>query len=376
MNRVIWIKSELPRIDRASRTFDVPPSIPKNIDLESLCHVSPWTGVDTLPLNNAKTQLSRRLESGIRRTRNRKLAGAGRVGMENIHSVSIGRKISNSVVLDEPCISVQVNNKVSKSELTRAARIPPVVDGVPTDVVATGPAYAFVADGRYRPAACGCSMSSLGIGSSGCLVSLPADPPQQGRVLCFLGANHTFAGCKGCSEEQAPAWVYQPSPSTSPPDSSDVIGSVYAYACINFLQNLTNEVDCALARTSEADSDRLVYGIGPISSTPMNPQAGHRVAKFGTATGLTFGLIEDSNMSRDITYSLPTVRTARFVKLFKVSGGMNSRFAAPGDSGAVILDVETRSPVGIIVGGDARYTYGCRISTILSMFGARIEGSS
>ena len=67
---------------------------------------------------------------------------------------------------------------------------------------------------------------------------------------------------------------------------------------------------------------------------------------------------------------------ARFRRLIKIAPSGSLSFSGPGDSGALILEVRTRRPVGLVLGGDNAYSYGCRITQVLRVLNARLETSA
>jgi hypothetical protein len=59
----------------------------------------------------------------------------------------------------EPAIAVYVERKASNAVVDDVARVPPEYDGVPTDVIETGPLLPQTGRGRYRPAQAGVSVA-------------------------------------------------------------------------------------------------------------------------------------------------------------------------------------------------------------------------
>jgi hypothetical protein len=53
----------------------------------------------------------------------------------NVLSVTYHKKFVNGVKTDIDCISVFVSRKVAEEKLTPAAKIPKMIEGIPTDVV-------------------------------------------------------------------------------------------------------------------------------------------------------------------------------------------------------------------------------------------------
>src|SRR2546425_3717439 len=99
-------------------------------------------------------------------------SGTDEYGPENIVGVGIGEKIRGDVLTGQPCVTVYVVAKVDSEKVSASARVPQEINGIPTDIVATGELHAFPHRGRYRPAPGGVSVGHFRItaGTLGCLV--------------------------------------------------------------------------------------------------------------------------------------------------------------------------------------------------------------
>lgn len=337
-----------------------------------------YTAKPTARLLRAKAGLIRKLNAHRKKAAGKPLENKpGLLGVENILCVSIGEKITRGRRTGKPCLILQVKRKSSSrvdAELDIARLRPTRKAGVLTDVQATGPIIAHAADGHYRPCACGASMSSQVVqeGTAGCVVSI--SDGQGGRELCFLGCNHTFAGCNTVPLDD---WILQPSPVDGGTFPADAIARLRRFHPLDFSPSAWNEVDCALAATLPELKDGRVYAIGSYSDVPLDQGlVGRQVAKYGAATGLTYGVITDDHVASEVTYTQPVPAVARFRRLLKIAPSGSLPFSGPGDSGALILDVQTRRPVGLVIGGDNAYSYGCRITQVLRVLNARLEPSA
>jgi hypothetical protein len=337
-----------------------------------------YTAKATARLLRAKASLIRKLNARRQKAGSMPLENqSGLLGIDNILSVSIGEKITRGIATGKPCLIVQVKRKSASrvdADLDIARLHPTRKTGVRTDVQATGPIIAHHANGHYRPCACGASMSSRVVqeGTAGCVVSI--SDGQGGRELCFLGCNHTFAGCNTVPLDD---WILQPSPADGGTFPADAIARLRRFHPLDFKPSAWNEVDCALAVTLPELKDGRVYEIGSYSDIPLDQGlVGRQVAKYGTATGLTYGVITDDSVASEVTYTQPVPAVARFRRLLKIAPSDSLPFSGPGDSGALILDVQTRRPVGLVIGGDNAYSYGCRITQVLRVLNARLETSA
>jgi hypothetical protein len=138
------------------------------------------------------------------------------------------------------------------------------------------------------------------------------------------------------------------------------------------LQARGNTADAALAACDASVGwDPTVLGIGAVSGTVV-PTHGAQVQKVGRTTGHTLGTI-----SAFPVRSLPVKfgsAVYRFDEVLEVSG-QGAAFSAPGDSGALILDM-SRAAVGLLFAGSRTVTYGNPISRVKTELGfSRIQGA-
>jgi hypothetical protein len=128
----------------------------------------------------AKGQLEQRLLLDVTEQALSAESGTDRYGFENIVGVGVSEKLVDEDFTGEQCVTVYVVAKVPKDEIANEALVPDEINGVLTDVVATGELTAFPHRGRYRPAPGGVSVGHFRItaGTIGCLVR---------RVLAILG---------------------------------------------------------------------------------------------------------------------------------------------------------------------------------------------
>lgn len=319
------------------------------------------------------------LEVKIRRRQTtRRKSGANKASplldVENISCVTIGEKITRGKPTGKACLVIQVKHKRDDALVHPKARIDSLRAGlrakVATDVLPTGRIVAHNANIVHRPSPGGVSMSSRVIsqGTVACVVSI--DTPAGGRELCFLGSNHIFAARSTLPPD---SWVIQPSPVSAAALHLTLAQAAVARLRIapplDFSPTAQNVADCALAATLPALAGRGIHGIGDFNGTPfVGPLPGRRVMKFGCATNLRFGRIVDPNVSGPVDYPHPPpLRTAQFKHLIQIrpeTAGL--AFSENGDSGALILDVLTLQPIGIVVGGDGSFSYGCHISLVLA----------
>ena len=126
-------------------------------------------------------------------------------GRANVLATGVGYKVSGGQRTPDLSFVCSVRHKVDLSQLAAKDRIPAEVDGVPTDVVATGTLRALQAPtGRFRPAPGGVSIGHRDItaGTLGCLV-------RKGGVTYILSNNHVLANSNAASPGDP---ILQPGP--------------------------------------------------------------------------------------------------------------------------------------------------------------------
>jgi len=293
----------------------------------------------------------------------------------------------------QPTLSIicSVTRKVPSAQLSPRDRIPPAVDGVPTDVVATGPIRALqVRTGRVRPAPGGVSIGHRDItaGTLGCLVM------KDGRPV-ILSNNHVMAS-SGAGRLGDP--ILQPGPFDGGQVPADQIAELTAFVPIRFregpstcrlagavaavlnaiarvlgsdtrLRPVTmrageNLVDAAIARPlRDADVDATILEIGAIPGVARG-ELGLAVKKSGRTTGLTSGEILQVDVTVDVQYG--GGRVARFTDQL-LAGAMSQG----GDSGSAVVDSGHRL-VGLLFAGSDTTTVINRIEHVFTGLGVTL----
>lgn len=305
----------------------------------------------------------------------------------NVVAVGVGRKTVGGEGTDEPCMVVSVVSKLPEFRLSAADRIPPSLAGMPTDVVATGPIFAFQSrTDRHRPAPGGVSIGHAAItaGTLGCLV-------RKDDRLHILSNNHVLANSND-AEPGDP--IIQPGAADGGSDPSDRIAELADFVPIAFdepdsdcptgnavadtLNALAavagsrtrlravvqpepgqNLVDAAVAEPDDPDDvvDEILE-IGTIAGVAEGT-LGTSVQKSGRTTGLTTGTIEQVDVTVRVDYGAG--RTATFTDQL-MAGGMSQG----GDSGSAVLDDE-RNLVGLLFAGSTNSTIINRIQHVLRL---------
>ena len=315
------------------------------------------------------------------------------LGRENVVGVAVGRKVVAGHETDEACIVVFVDHKEPETSLRRRDLVPKVLDGVRTDVVATGPfralplleTLAVSHTARVRPAPGGVSIGheKITAGTLGVLAHRTSGEP------VILSNNHVLANS---NDAQTGDLILQPGPYDGG-QPRDAIAKLEAFVPIGFserdlggvgrlleralsallapvglgLRRLpsgkTNLVDAAIARPL---SDELVapdiLEIGPVAGT-ASATLGTQVKKSGRTTGLTRGRVTALDATVEVDYGGKTA-----VFRGQVVSDIPSR---GGDSGSLIVDESNRA-VGLLFAGGATTTILNPIDAVLAALGLRL----
>ena len=291
--------------------------------------------------------------------------------MHNVVGVGIGHKCVDGKETKTLCVRLYVRNKLRTKHVLKKHALPDEIDGIPTDVIEVGTPRLVGTTGptdRMRPARPGCSIavapltpvSGSFIGTFGALVE-DAD----GKVY-ILSNNHVLS-----FEELVPlgSSVFQP----GTPVLADQIAKLTAL--ISFNPSRRIDVDCALAAvtTSSRVSGVPLSPVGPLSNgVPVVPEVGMVVEKFGASTGHTIGTVSDTDA--DFQIDEYVTGTVFLENQIQISNG-DEPFCAQGDSGAMIVDTESKQPTGLLAINMGGFAVANRLSVVLTKLGAQIGSS-
>ncbi|RXK88162.1 hypothetical protein EST62_04660 [Chlorobaculum sp. 24CR] len=313
------------------------------------------------------------------------------MGRKNVVATGIGYKKTAGEKTGQLSIVCSVEKKEPSAKLLSSEMVPKAVDGVPTDVVATGRIRAFAPPtGRFRPAPGGVSIGHFEItaGTLGCLV-------RKNGELLILSNNHVLANSNDAAIGDA---ILQPGPYDGGLNPADKIAELAEFVPIiyngsssacpiansiadvcNLLAAVTgsdtrlqaisvqaaeNLVDAALARPlNPADVQNDILGLGAISGTAEGA-LGMAVKKSGRTTGLTNGVIEQIDVTANVSYG--GGRVAQFHDQL-LAGAMSQG----GDSGSAVLDT-SNNLVGLLFAGSDEVTIINRIQNVFSILGVSL----
>ena len=303
-------------------------------------------------------------------------------------ATGIGWKITRGERTDALCVVCSVSRKLPEPELTSLDLVPASLDGLPTDVVETGPIRALGSrTERVRPAPGGTSIAHRDVtaGTLGCLV-------QKNGEIFILSNNHVLANSNAA---RAGGPILQPGPHDGGTSPRDRIAVLHEFVPIRFpeapsdcqlagvaalawngaagllgsqtrlravrRQAEANLVDAALARPlEERDVSAEILEIGLVAGLGRG-ELGQAIQKSGRTTGLTRGRIEQTDVTVDVQYGPGLV--ARFTDQL-LAGAMSQG----GDSGSAVLDDERRL-VGLLFAGSETTTVVNRIEHVVAALG-------
>jgi len=309
----------------------------------------------------------------------------------NVVATGIGYKTVQGRRQPPICIVCSVAHKVPQAELSARDMIPPSIDGVPTDVVATGPIWVFqLRTGRHRPAPGGVSIGHRDItaGTLGCLV-------KRSGTTHILSNNHVLANSNAAqpgdpilqpgpfdggrfpADQIATLAAFVPIHFADEPSSCPIAGTVVAW--LNAVARLAgsdtrlrpvsvqvpeNLVDAAIARPLRPeDVSGEIFEIGSVQGQ-IQGDLGMAVVKSGRTTGLTTGEILQVDVTVDVQYGAG--RVARFTDQL-LAGPMSQG----GDSGSAVLDTGGRL-LGLLFAGSDNSTIINRIEHVFAALGTTL----
>lgn len=137
------------------------------------------------------------------------------------------------------------------------------------------------------------------------------------------------------------------------------VGVVAGFVPLDFTLGASNLVDAAVAYTNDALTDTAIVGLGVPTPAAKWAAPGMVVTKTGRTTDTTVGTVDSVNTTVFVSYGL--CGTARFVGQTVITPGA---FSAGGDSGSVILEQSTNTPVGLLFAGSGTMTIANQINLV------------
>lgn len=301
------------------------------------------------------------------------------VGLRNVD----GRRLSDLSV------QVFVSTKRPLGQLSRKARIPGTIAGIPIDIVES-PHAVFsgttsiepcqstrqlrVGRGKYRPLKSGISCSNL-YSCSGTLGAFCEGLNHSGRPAKFiLGCGHVLRGRGTYKTTRA---IIQASPADGG-TSKDTVAVFDRDIPVHAGAESNNSCDAAIAEVlPEMECIDEIVGIGRLGGK-TEPVLGMRVLKSGRTTGLTSGIITSVALETRIRWNAGEPGTSyRFIDLVRIETDTPGiPFSLPGDSGALIVSADTCSASALYFAGsdDGSFGLAASISTVETELGVQLTG--
>jgi hypothetical protein len=292
-----------------------------------------------------------------------------------VNGVGIAR-VNGALVLQ-----VLVNNTNHISE------IPTSLDGLAVTVQNVGTIHASVCGGSNPQAAYplpvplgvsgGNILQNNGECASGTIGFKVRD--NVGGVIGWIGNNHVVGNgtnfCPGSAPIGTPE--YQPGPIDLNCGQGQLVGTLNRFIPIDFGGG-NNEVDAGYVQSSDAAISPIILNLGLQVNNVVPAFVGEGVRKNGRTTACTEGTVTAVNMTINVTYDGATCVLATFTNQIEVSPiSFSSPFAAPGDSGSPIVDLNNNA-VGLLFAGDPTtgIAFGNPIGAVLSALNVSLAGNT
>jgi hypothetical protein len=298
---------------------------------------------------------------------------------ENVVGVGLGRKLVKGRLTARQSVRFYVKRKLGLKALADWMVLPRFVDGIPTDVIETGPLRALPAARaapaasrtpierrRMRPARPGCSVGFeltgemagyVMAGTFGALVE------KDGRRF-VLSNNHVLA-----NENALPigAPIFQPGLLDGGDPATDRIATLTQFVPLQ--ASGTNDVDAAIAEVppgKKLASRVFLPRIGQLrSGDPLPPEEGMPVAKVGRTTSYTTGTILDVQADVRVGYEIGEILFRDQIVVVTERGS----FSQGGDSGSLVVHRRKEQPVGLLFAGSDTHTICNPIRKVLDALG-------
>lgn len=289
-----------------------------------------------------------------------------------VTGVGIAKKIKGGKITDELSIRVYVEEKkdVPKDEM-----IPKTIKGIKTDVIerkfVLHPFLVRVEDielkadtSTYDPL-----QGGISIGPCRSVYLNDAEAACQGAPgagnYIFVGTLGAIVRDNNSGDEMLLSnfhvmcldngWnvgddMVQPSRVDGGSCPADIVGELQR-------ASLGGQVDCAVASHTDRGYSCEIVDIGDVTGT-ATASVGMAVRKRGRTTGLTYGTVDDVNLSVTIDYcnGLGNVTLTNQIGI-DVETAKSTQFGNSGDSGSVVVD-KNRKVIGLYFAGTPDGTYG------------------
>ncbi|HYN89200.1 MAG TPA: hypothetical protein VER55_11745 [Ardenticatenaceae bacterium] len=295
-----------------------------------------------------------------------------------VHAVGIGRKVVNGRVTEDLSVRVHVVQKVAHSFLPPAYHIPSQIDGIPTDVVESPPAFIAATESqaptaetaaadvpgcstdrfqRQRPLIAGISSGhfNVSVGTLGyfCRSTRQGDDPDK---VFVLSNNHVYAdvnqGHVGDNLLQPGVFDHG--------TLVDVIATLVRSVPLQLGADGQNRVDAAIGELRpDVTYVAEVCSIGAIIGTAIATD-GMQVRKHGRTTGYAEGEVTDLSydaiVGMDHNNSSVVACFENQIRIQPISPF--KAIGVGGDSGSLVVEKGSQSAVGLYFANPMDGSYG------------------
>ena len=225
---------------------------------------------------------------------------------------------------------------------------------------------------RFDPVIGGVSISPLGAPFVGTLACFLERRTLDTRELLVLSNNHVLADV---NRLPLGTKIVQPGPEVPPFTTSeaDVFAALHTIIPVQFPaadgEPVVNRFDAAIANVTDGNRVKVGEIFGGVPYQPgkvIPPRPGMRVVKAGRTTGVTHGTITATHVQGlQVNYGdSQGPRIAIYNDAISIAGDLGQPFSQPGDSGSLIVEENTGSPVALLFAGDGRSTSACELGPL------------
>jgi len=290
----------------------------------------------------------------------------------NVHAVGVGRKIVEGKVTGDAAVRIYVAQKIAPSLLPPRDLLPEAIDGVPTDVIESPPAFLTARKARatalaqsctdnrrkrQRPVVAGTSAAHQDVtaGTIACFCRSTRHGDDPAKVY-VLSNNHVFANV---NQAQVGDNLHQPGPADGG-TTSDHFAELHRFVKIALGGSTPNRVDAAIGELLPGiEFQSEVCRIGRIEGTSRAVER-LEVRKHGRTTGLTEGVVTDEPYDAlvGMDHNNPAV-VALFENQMRIDRSPpHPSIGLGGDSGSLIVSKSEAKAVGLYFAGPDSGVYG------------------
>lgn len=303
------------------------------------------------------------------------------LALDGVHAVAVGGKTVDGRPTGELAIRIFTVHKRPLEEIPEDQRIPPEIEGVPTDVVeepiptikqvaGIDPTKQNLDTGEHRPIIGGSQIVREGRGGEGtlgCLCRVIGDP----KTVIALTCHHVIY--KKCSDIPDGEEVGQPTSKDSCSECcSDIFGTVLDSQC-------DPDVDITLIKlkpetkwVAEVLEMSFITGTHTITDVEAAPHT-YQVRKRGRSSKLSGGHVTDVDQTGTINNHDGTVHRS-YTGATRIEAnpdpanpGATTGFSLAGDSGAAVVN-DSDEIVGILFGGGVSIDFMTPIEDVIAKF--------